>query len=429
VTLRRPDLSGVGLARPGRRGLGATLLVAGIIALAVNLRAAITSLPPLFPEMSATLHLSSASLAALASLPVLCFGLFSPVAAPLSRRFGEERVLGSAAVLLAAGLLLRGAAPLVLLFPGTVVASSAIAMMNVLLPSLVKRRRPDQAGLLIGLYLMCLSGGAIVGSLVAVPVFTAAGGGNGAIRLTLALWALPALAAAVAWLPQLRYRSLPPASARGDAAPPPGAAVLPVPAGHRGVLSMARYALAWQVTAFMGLQSLLYYATLSWFPTMFRDRGISAVHAGDLLALMNLGNAVTAMLLPVLAHRARDQRVLVAVSTVTTSAGLAGAAFAPLGTAAGWVLLLGLGQGATLGLGIFLTMARAPDPATAASLSGFAQGGGYLLSATGPLFVGLLHSATQGWAIPVAALLGIGVLQLSVGLLAGRPLTVPPSRP
>jgi len=156
VTLRRPDLSGVGLARPGRRGLGATLLVAGIIALAVNLRAAITSLPPLFPEMSATLHLSSASLAALASLPVLCFGLFSPVAAPLSRRFGEERVLGSAAVLLAAGLLLRGAAPLVLLFPGTVVASSAIAMMNVLLPSLVKRRRPDQAGLLIGLYLMCL---------------------------------------------------------------------------------------------------------------------------------------------------------------------------------------------------------------------------------------------------------------------------------
>ena len=148
---------------------------------------------------------------------------------------------------------------------------------------------------------------------------------------------------------------------------------------------MARYPLAWQVTAFMGLQSFLYYATLSWFPTMFRDRGASAAHAGDLLALMNLGNAVTAMLLPVLAHRARDQRVLVAASTAATTAGLAGAGFAPLSTAAAWVLLLGLGQGATLGLGIFLTMARAPDPATAASLSGFAQGGGYLLAATGPL--------------------------------------------
>ena len=395
-----------------RRGLGAALLVAGIVALSFNLRAAITSLPPLFPEMSATLHLSSASLAALAAAPVLCFGVFSPVAAPLSLRFGEERVLGSAVVLLAAGLLLRSAAPLVLLFPGTIVAAGAIAMINVLLPSLVKRRRPDQAGLLIGLYLMSLSAGAIVGSLVAVPVFTAAGGQNGAIRLALGLWALPAVLAAVAWLPQLGYRALP--DARGRSA-----------AGHHGVLRMGRYALAWQVTAFMGLQSLLYYATLSWFPTMFRDRGASPVQAGDLLALMNLGNAVTAMLLPVLAHRARDQRVLVAASTVATSAGLAGAGFAPLGSAVFWVPLLGLGQGATLGLGIFLTMARAPDPATAASLSGFAQGGGYLLAATGPLLVGFLHSATGGWAVPVWALLGVAALQVVTGWLAGRDRTVP----
>ena len=398
--------------------------------LAFNLRAAITSLPPVFPELSATLHLSSASLAALAAVPVLCFGLFSGVAAPLSRRFGEERVLGSSVVLLAAGLLLRGVAPLVLLFPGTIIASASIAMMNVLLPSLVKRRRPEQAGLLIGLYLMSLSAGAIVGSLIAVPVFTAAGGGNAAVRLTLGLWALPAMVAAVAWLPQLRFRVLPDARARGRPGPPPAtgsppAAGPPPAAGHHGVLALRRHALAWQVTAFMGLQSLLYYAALSWFPTMFRDRGASAVHAGDLLALMNFGNAVTAMLLPVLAHRARDQRVLVAVSTAATCAGLAGSAFAPLGTAPAWVLLLGLGQGATLGLGIFLTMARAPDPATAASLSGFAQGGGYLLASTGPLFVGLLHSATGGWTIPIAALLGVAAVQVVIGWLAGRDLTVP----
>ena len=304
--------------------------------LAFNLRAAITSLPPVFPELSATLHLSSASLAALAAVPVLCFGLFSGVAAPLSRRFGEERVLGSSVVLLAAGLLLRGVAPLVLLFPGTIIASASIAMMNVLLPSLVKRRQPEQAGLLIGLYLMSLSAGAIVGSLIAVPVFTAAGGGNAAVRLTLGLWALPAMVAAVAWLPQLRFRVLPDARARGRPGPPPAAgsppaAGPPPAAGHHGVLALRRHALAWQVTAFMGLQSLLYYATLSWFPTMFRDRGASAVHAGDLLALMNFGNAVTAMLLPVLAHRARDQRVLVAVSTAATCAGLAGLGLCPAG--------------------------------------------------------------------------------------------------
>jgi CP family cyanate transporter-like MFS transporter len=158
---------------------------------------------------------------------------------------------------------------------------------------------------------------------------------------------------------------------------------------------------------------------------MFRDRGVSATGAGDLLALMNFGNAVTAMLLPVLAHRARDQRALVAVSTAATGAGLAGSAFAPLGSAAAWMLLLGLGQGATLGLGIFLTMARAPNPATAASLSGFAQGAGYLVASIGPLFVGLLHSATGGWAIPIGALLAVAAVQVITGWLAGRALTLP----
>jgi CP family cyanate transporter-like MFS transporter len=122
------------------------LLVAGISVLALNLRAAITSLPPVFPELSAGLHLSGAALALLAATPVLCFGVFSGVAAPLSRRFGEERVLGAALVLLAAGLLLRGAFPGVLLFPGTVLAGAAVALLNVLLPSLVKRRSRTRRG-------------------------------------------------------------------------------------------------------------------------------------------------------------------------------------------------------------------------------------------------------------------------------------------
>ena len=100
------------------------LLAVGILVLALNLRAAITSLPPLFPELSAALRLSSASVAVLAALPVACFGVFSGFGAPLSRAFGEERVLLAALVLLAAGLLLRGAEPGAMLFPGTVLAAA-----------------------------------------------------------------------------------------------------------------------------------------------------------------------------------------------------------------------------------------------------------------------------------------------------------------
>jgi MFS transporter, CP family, cyanate transporter len=414
---------------------GGALLIAGAIVLGINMRAAITSLPPIFPELESALHLSAGTLSLLAAIPVLCFGVFSGAGAPLSRRFGEERVLGMAVVLLAAGLLLRGVSPHVLLFPGTVIAGAAIALLNVLLPSLVKRRIPERAGLVIGLYLTMLSVGAIVASAVAVPVFNAVGGGttsgSASVRIALGLWAAPAVLAAVLWVPQLRYRTVPNGTPAESAVPKAG--VLPGEARSAatrpaGALAMGRSALAWQVTAFMGLQSLSYYATLSWFPTMFRDRGVSAVHAGDLLALMNLGNAVTCLLIPVLAHRATDQRKLAVAAVAATGVGIAGAVFGPAALAPVSIAVLGLGQGAALGLAIFYTMARAPDPVTAASLSAFAQGVGYLLASTGPLTIGFLRDATGGWTLPGVVLLGVAAAELISGWLAGRALTVPGAR-
>src|SRR5215469_5036131 len=247
--LLRWGLSPVRLLRSGQ---GAALLIAGAIVLGINMRAAITSLPPVFPELESALHLSAGTLSLLAAIPVLCFGVFSGAGAPLSRRFGEERVLGIAVVLLAAGLLLRGVSAPVLLFPGTVIAGAAIALLNVLLPSLVKRRIPERAGLVIGLYLLMLSAGAIVASAVAVPVFNAAGGGatsgSASVRIALALWAAPAVLAAVLWLPQLRYRTVPDGTATQQevpAAAAPNAETSAAATRPAGALAMGSSALAW----------------------------------------------------------------------------------------------------------------------------------------------------------------------------------------
>ncbi len=393
-----------------RRSYQTMLLVVAVTAAGFNLRTAVTNLPPLFPDLQAQLHLSSAALSLLAATPVICFGAAAAFAAWLNRRFGEEVVLLAALGVLTAGLLLRGLAPGVMLFPGTVLAASAIAILNVLLSSMIKRRRPDRAGALISTYLTALCVGGIIASLLAVPIYHASGG---SIGLALGVWAAPAALATLLWLPQLRYRA---AGVRAV----PIAGPTPAPA-H---IKVHKYALAWQVMAFMGLQSLLYYAALSWLPTMFQDRGTSAVTAGNLLGLMGAGNLIGALVVPVLAHRSADQRALVAPSMTAIGAGLAGSLWAPLGGAWFWVLVLGIGQGACLALAIFFMMARAPDPGAAASLSAFAQSAGYLMASAGPLELGLLHSATGSWNIAVAVLLVLCGCGLVVGVFAARPLVL-----
>jgi MFS transporter, CP family, cyanate transporter len=325
----------------------------------------------------------------------------------------------------------------------------------VLLSSLIKRRWPERAGFLIGLYITALSVGAITGSVVAVPLWSRTGGSVG---LTLGWLAAPAALAVLLWLPQAGHATRTGRSATGtrpagpaipdDIAAIPGdipvllddtpavpgdvpaasdarVAARPAPAGRRGRVAVHRYPLAWHVTLFMGLQSLLYYAALSWLPTILRDRGASADTAGNLLALMGVGNLAVSFLVPMVAQRMRAQHVLVVPTVAAMALGLAGVVYLPLSSAVAWVLILGAGQNAALSLAIFFTMARAPHPAAAASLSALAQSVGYLLASAGPLELGLLHSATGSWNLPVAVLFVLNGVLLFAGLLAARDRELP----
>ena len=408
-----------GTGRDTTRGssLEATLLIVGVAALGFNLRGAIAGLPPIFPEFQTRLHLSNAEVSLLAAAPVICFGVISGLAAPLARRLGEERTLLLAIVALIAGLALRAVDPGTLLFPGTILACAGIAIMNVLLGSLIKRRWPERAGFLVGIYITTLSIGAIIASLVSVPLYDAA---NGSLLLTLGWLVVPAVIGTLLWLPQLRAGA---ASGGNKATTGP----------RRMAGGLWRQGLTWQVTLFMGTQSLLYYATLSWLPTIFRDRGVSATGAGDLLGVLGIGNLALALAAPMLAQRMRSQHALVIPIVIGIAVGTAGALWAPVGSAIAWMLILGAAQNAALGLAIYFTVARAPDPAAAASLSAIAQAVGYLFASTGPLEVGLLHSATGSWNPPVIVLLVLTILLLVSGLLAARPVTLelpaPEARP
>ncbi|GAA5786070.1 CynX/NimT family MFS transporter [Chitiniphilus shinanonensis] len=375
------------------------MLVIGMILVGLNLRPALSSVAPVLGALRGDTGLGASAAGLLTTLPVLCLGLFAPLAPRLARRWGAERTAFAILLLLAAGLVLRALLGPVALFVGTAIAGASIGIIGVLLPGIVKRDFPHHPGTMTGLYTMALCLGAAVAAGATEPLRLAF---DGHWQPALAFWALPAVLAAALWLPQLR---------RADQ-------------GHHrqgfDVVGLWRCPLAWQVTFYMGLQSSLAYCVFGWLPSILVDRGLTPVAAGWMMSVSVLVQLVTALGGPWAATRARDQRLVIAVMLVLTWAGLLGCLFAPLSQLWPWAIVLGLGQGGTFSVALTLIVLRARDPHVAAHLSGMAQGVGYTLAALGPFAVGVIHDVSGSWTPLGVFFTVLSVAALVAGLGAGR---------
>lgn len=383
------------------------LLITGIILLALNLRACITGIGPLVSAIRGDTGLSSTLAGLLTTLPLLAFGVVSPLAPRMARKWGMESMLLVSLVGLAGGVLLRSLPAVSLLFLGTALMGAAIALSNVLLPGLIKRDFPHQIGLMTAIFSTLLSASGAIADGMSLPLAQNAGLGW---RGSLAFWALPAVLTALLWLPLLRSRTRTGAGTQT--------------ASKHITRGIWRSPLAWQVTLFMGLQSLTFYAEIAWFPALFASHGINPVNAGWLLALLQLSGVLGSFIAPQLAGRMRRQRMLVAATILLALIAYAGILSGSFGLIVLWCLLLGLAQGAYLGLALLFFILRTPDARSAAELSGMAQSVGYMLAATGPLLFGWLHDLTGGWTVSMLALTAIVLVLLGVGLGAGRDMII-----
>jgi MFS transporter, CP family, cyanate transporter len=396
-----------------RARLSPLLLGAGVILVAINLRPAAASIGPVLNRIQVDSGLSSGWAGALATLPVLCFGLVAPLAPVLARRFGLHAAIAGAMCALLAGMVVRLIAGVGLLFLGTALAGAAIATGNVLVPVLVRRDFPRHTGTAMALYSTSLIAFAALAAGVTVPLANALGGGW---RPGLGVWAIPVALAAVAWAPALVSRD---ARQVRRARPRAGTSADRVAATHP-VRPLLRNRLAWEVTLFFALQSGGFYATLAWLPSIFRSHGASEAHAGLLLSLTMVVGLITALTVPGIAARARDQRLLVIASCLLMAAGLFGILLAPMSAPYVWVVLLGLGQNAAFPLALMLIVLRGGTVASTEGLSTMAQSVGYVLAALAPLAVGALHGATGSWTPALILLLALVVPQLATGIAAGR---------
>ncbi|MNH12349.1 Inner membrane transport protein YeaN [compost metagenome] len=377
-------------------------MLLGLVLVALNLRPALSSMAPLLSQVSDSLGLTASQAGLLTTLPVLCLGLFAPLAPVLARRFGSERVILGILLVLAAGIAVRSAFGATGVFVGSLMAGASIGVIGVLLPGIVKRDFPQHAGTLTGVYTMALCLGAAMAAGATVPLTEQLGD---SWSLGLGFWLIPALLAALIWLPQARH----------------GHGAHHVAYRVRGLL---RDPLAWQVTLYMGLQSSLAYIVFGWLPSILIGRGLSPTQAGLVLSGSVIVQLISSLSAPWLATRGKDQRLAIVIVMLMALAGLFGCLYAPLDGLWGWAIVLGLGQGGTFALALTLIVLRSKDAHVAANLSSMAQGIGYTLASMGPFAVGLVHDLTGGWNAVgwIFAVLGVGAI--GFGLKAGRNLHV-----
>ncbi|MDV3125015.1 MFS transporter [Mycobacterium sp. 21AC1] len=383
---------------------GGALLVVAVVLTALNLRPAITSIGPLLGEMRESLGASAVWAGALTTLPGLCFAAAGLTAPWLARRMGLGRAISVAMVILTVGLVVRVLDGAYVVIGGTLVATAGIALINVLIPVVIKGSFPAQIGLMTGIYTAALQGGGALGSALTPVLEPALGGWRGA----LGSWSVLAVLALAFWLLGARGIS--------GSRPAEASAADGTTAPRR---SLMRSPLAWTITLFFGCQGFLAYVAMGWLPEVFIDSGVSKSDAGLLLGLSSILAVPISLFIAPLAARQSSQSPWIVGLGLIGIAGTIGLLVDPGAAPLLWSVLLGLGM-SVFSLALTVIALRARNAEDTARLSGMVQGFGYLLAGVGPFLFGLLHGATGGWTVPWVMVLVVYLVQMVAGALAGR---------
>lgn len=376
----------------GQEKSKAPLIGVAIFFTASVLRAPITSLGALSLSVQADLGLSAAAMGLLTTLPLLIFAASSALMSAVSDKFGKKRVVSAGMGMVVLGIVLRSYGGDVGLFGGTVVLGAGISAGNVLLPAIIKECFPLRIGALTALYTTTMSifAGGFAGA--CSPLMDA----WGEWRMALVLIAPLACIAAVLWVISSasgnRHGLM---SGAKEVARTPSERTLRV--FHPRIL---RQPLTWWITLQFGLQSILFYCTVAWLPSILAARGISGGAVALCVALFPLMGIPCTMFLPPLAQRMRGQRGLGVGIGVLCTVGVALLWWAPTD---GWsvfaVGFFGLALGAPFCLCMFYLGYRTVNADDAARLSGIVQTLGYLMAAVGPTCLGLIYDLSSSWGM------------------------------
>lgn len=321
------------------------LLIIGIVFISTTLRAPLTAVGPIISYIRDGLDISNVLAGFITTIPLLAFAIVSPFVPKIARRLGMEMTLFLAILLLAIGIIIRSLGTPFLLLLGTALIGVAIAFGNVLLPSFIKLKFPLQLGLMTGVFTVSMNLSAGIGAGISYPI---ADGTSYGWQGALGFWAILAIIACIIWLPQVKKKQ--------------EIDVVPSSTNVEKAKSILKSPLTWTITLCMGLQSLIFYTTAAWIPEILQTQGMEAEKSGWMLSIMQFAQLPMTFLIPILAGRFKDQRILVLVFTIFYFIGFTGLLYGDISLTLLWMVALGLGGGASFGLVMMFFSLRSRTP-------------------------------------------------------------------
>lgn len=377
----------------------------GIIFISCILRGSITGVGSLVGDIKTDLNISNGMAGFLTTIPLLAFALVSPFVSGFSKRIGMGRLMMIGLLMVIGGVAVRSYTNAAGVFIGTAVVGSGIAIGNVLAPAMIKLKFPLKIGLMTSLYTTFMAGFAGIAMGFSVPLADNLGFGW---KNTLAIWGLVALVVLVVWLPQCGNQDS-------------WGKINNYRRQKTTDKSIFKNALAWQVTFFMGLQSMLFYTFVAWLPTIVAGKGYGIEVAGYYALLYQLISIPASFITPILCDRFKDQRILTTIFASIYVIGMVLFLFADGGVLLTLsILMTGIGSGSAISFAMAFIALRASNPNQAADLSGMAQSVGYLLAAIAPTGLGYIYDLTETWTVPIILLIIITFIWLLFGLKAGQ---------
>lgn len=347
----------------------ATWLMLGIVLVGLNLRPSMAAVGPLLSAIRGEIALSFSVASLLTMLPVMAMGLAMFFAMGISQRLGEQRtVLMSLAIIglaTVARLFVDSAAELIV---SAVLAGFGIALIQALMPAFIKSRFPDNVALCMGLYVTSIMGGAAIAASFAPLVMSR----TGSWRVGLAIWAGLALLALLFWWAQ-RVNT-----PRGSA-----------PAVRKQ--SFFKHSRAWLLAIFFGLGTASYTCVLAWLAPYYVEKGWSEQNAGLLLGFLTAMEVISGLVVPAIANRSRDRRVVLMALLGLIIGGFCGLILSPQYLSLLWPCLLGLGIGGLFPMSLIVSLDHLDNPQRAGGLTAFVQGIGYLIAGLSPLMAGMIR--------------------------------------